>query len=154
MSRTVYLAGPILGKTVGEANNWREQMRRDLGVYNIHGISPLRCEPPGIDGVYAGSYDDPKFGHMRAIASKNVFDTKSCDLVLAYMPKESRNPIPSLGTIIEMAYAWAIGKPVVLVTDDEFLLQHPLVMASASWVLPDLPSAVDLIAGLLGDYPE
>jgi nucleoside 2-deoxyribosyltransferase len=109
--KTVYLAGPILGLTVAEANDWRDDVASRLWSYGIVGISPLRCEPPGISGTYAGTYDDPKFGTLKAIASKNVFDTKACDLTLCYIPNR---PEPSVGTIIELALAYAYHKPVIL----------------------------------------
>lgn len=151
--KSVYLAGPILGKTVAEANDWRAAMSLKLARFNILGISPLRCEPPGINGVYEGSYDDPKFGHMRAIASKNLFDVRNCDVTLAYLPLSQRlSHQPSIGTLIELAYAHALGKSTILVTDDPTLLQHPLVQMCAGWVLPDLESAVELLKGLLEDY--
>lgn len=147
--KTVYLAGPIMGTTVAQANDWREAVALKLSRFGIQGISPLRCEPPGISGVYAGSYDDPKFGTLKAIASKNVFDTRECTLTLCYMPAEM--PL-SVGTLIELALAYAYGKPVILVTDSPLLLGHPLVRQCAGWCLPTLDDAVELIIGLLAHY--
>jgi nucleoside 2-deoxyribosyltransferase len=144
---TVYLAGPIRDQTVASANDWRSAVASALLRHGIKGISPLRCEPPGIEGIYAGTYDDPKFGTLKAIASKNVYDTKACDLALIYLPDAS-----SVGTIIELALAYAYHKPVVLVTTDERLLTHPLVRQCAGWCLPSLDDAVELIVGLLRDY--
>lgn len=151
MMPTIYLAGPILGQTVAEANDWRHEIASKLAAYGIRGISPLRCEPPGIDGTYAGGYDDPKFGHARAIASKNMLDVKACDLTLCYIP---RAPRLSLGTLAELFVAFAWGKPTILVTDDPVLLGHPLVQMAAGWVLPTLQDAEDLIVGLYGDYVD
>lgn len=151
MSPTVYLAGPILGLTTSEANDWRVEVASRLRASGIVGISPLRCEPPGITGVYAGSYDDPKFGTMRAIASKNMLDVKLCTLTLCFIPKAERI---SLGTLGELFVAWAWGKPTILVTDDERLIEHPLVQMAAGWVLPTLPDACDLIEGLLEAYVD
>lgn len=123
-----------------------------LARSGIVGISPLRCEPPGITGVYAGTYDDPKFGHARAIASKNLMDVKMCDVTLCYFPKAARNPNVSMGTIVEMAYATALGKPTILVTDDEYMTGHPLIQMCAGWVVPSLEDAAELLEGLLEDY--
>ena len=99
----------------------------------------------------SGGYDDPKFGHARAIASKNMLDVRTCDLTLCYIP---RSPRLSLGTLAELFVAYAWGKPTILVTDDPSLLGHPLVQMAAGWVLPTLQDAEDLIVGLYGDYVD
>jgi nucleoside 2-deoxyribosyltransferase len=147
--KTVYLAGPILNCTVGQARDWRSELVATLAAYGIRAIDPLRCEPPAVTGLYQGSYDDPKFGTMQAIASKNLFDVRHCDVVLAYMPKDL--PL-SMGTLVELSVGHAWGKATVLVTDDPKLLTHPLVARMADWTLSSLEDAVDLLSGVLGDY--
>lgn len=150
--QTVYLAGPIAGCDKNEANDWRKDMRKKLGQLGIAGISPLRCEPL-IGKTYELSYNaDPKFGTARAISSKNLLDTRKCDLVLVYLPREINERRPSYGSIIELAWAFALNKPTILVTDDPYLIAHPLVSACSSWLLEDLDQAVDVIEGLLVDY--
>lgn len=153
MKKFVYLAGPILGCTEDDAKHWRTYV--DLSFEEGHGItciSPLRCEPPLDGAYYKGVYADPKFGTDRAIVSKNLFDTKSCDMVLAFLPKPDPGRHQSFGTLMELAWAHALGKPTILVSDDPDILSHPVVTACASWVLPDLDSAIDLIHGILGGY--
>jgi nucleoside 2-deoxyribosyltransferase len=82
----VYLAGPILGCTEGEANDWRVTVDKLLKPHNIIGISPLRCEP--IRGPrYTMESPDPKFGTARAISSKNLFDVHRCRMGIFYIPK-------------------------------------------------------------------
>ena len=147
----VYLAGPILGCDRGEANDWREYASVMLSHSGVVGISPLRCEPL-IGERYTIGSADPKFGTARAISSKNRFDVRACDLTLAYMPKALVKKVPSLGTIIEMAWADMAGKPVVLVSDDPILLEHPVVNAVAGWIVPTLDDGLELIIGILGDY--
>lgn len=155
--RFVYLAGPILGCTEGEAKDWREQVDYDFRHQTtvpgrLVAISPLRCEP-AIDGAYyKGTYDDPKFGTGRAIVAKNLFDTKACDMALIYLPKPAEGRHQSYGTMMELAWAFALGKPTILVSDDPEILGHSVVTANASWILDSLDEAVDLIVGILGGY--
>lgn len=151
MSRFVYLAGPITDCTKGEANNWRAVVSASFNP-NIIGISPLRCEPIGTNKRYQLQYDEPKFGTPSAISAKNWFDTVNCDMVLAYMPKEQNDKFPSVGTIIEIG--WAIGerRPLIVVTDDDRIGNHPLVANNAGWVLPTLEDAVEVVNGVLGVY--
>lgn len=158
MNKFVYLAGPILGCTEGEAKSWREYVDDRLQLnyqdgtsQRIVGISPLRCEP--IHGErYGVGYEDPKFGTARAIAAKNLADVRMCDMTLAYFPKMPEGRHPSLGTIVEIAWAHAEGKPVIVVSDDPIILTHPVVNSCAGWMLPTLDDAIEVVNGILGGY--
>lgn len=150
-TKHIYLAGPIAGCTEGEANDWREHVSDRLRVLGYVGISPLRCEPL-IGERYGTGNDDPRFGTARAISSKNLADVQSCDLTFAYMPKPEEGRPPSVGTIIEIAWANAFRKPVVLVTTDPYILAHPVVNACASWILESLDDGLDVVDGLFHDY--
>lgn len=148
--RTVYLAGPIGGCTKGEANDWRDALAKELARYNIRGISPLRCEPI-IGRRYALSYNHIH-GTPAAIATKNFFDVQACDMTLCYLPRELNDRRPSYGTIMELAWAFALKKPAVLVTDCPLLRKHPVVTESAGWVLENLDDALEVVTGILGHY--
>lgn len=147
----VYLAGPITGCNIGEANDWRRFVADKLVEHNIIGISPLRCEPL-IGDVYTASNPDPRFGTARAIASKNMFDVRNCDMTFAYLPTPEEGRTQSLGTIIETAWAHALGKLVIVVTDDKTLIDHPVLNLNAGWLLPTLEDGVDVVLGVLGGY--
>lgn len=147
----VYLAGPIAGTTEDEANGWRHDVAERLKAAGMKPISPLRREP-SINGRYELSYGDPLYGTPKAIASKNEFDVRSCDWVIAYLPKVLNDRRPSYGTVGEIAMAYMIGKPVVLVTDDPRLADHPLVQLWARWILSSLDQAVELTIGTLDAY--
>ncbi len=149
--RTVYLAGSITDCTKGEANDWRHNVSARLKEHGIIGISPLRCEPL-IGERYQLTHQDPRFGTAKAIASKNFFDVQSCDITLAYMPREVNERRLSIGTICELAWATALRKPTILVTDYPFVRDHPVVQANASWTLETLDEAFDVIVGVLGVY--
>jgi nucleoside 2-deoxyribosyltransferase len=151
MKRTVYLAGPIMDCTKKQANDWRIDFAQRLWSYDIRGVSPLRCEPI-IGKRYTMEYADPKFGSARAIASKNMFDVRMCDMTLAFVPKPGDNGIHSLGTISELAWAHWEGKPTVLVTDDPFIAGHPVIGANAGWILNNFDDALEVIIGVLGGY--
>ena len=117
MNRFVYLAGPVLGMTESMANDWRRKVADKLRPHGIIGISPLRCEP--IHGpTYEAGYPDERFGTARAIMAKNMFDVKTCDMVLAYIPHPFQGEHHSWGTMQELAWGRAFDKPVILVSDD------------------------------------
>jgi len=151
MSRTVYLAGPILGCTEGEANDWRKGVSDVLKPHDIIGISPLRCEP--IRGErYGTGNDDPRFGTALAIASKNLFDVLNTDMTIAYLPRPAPGREQSWGTIVEIAWAKAFNKPAIIVSDHEKVLTHPVVLSCAAWIVPTLLDAEDICIGILAGY--
>ena len=148
MPRFVYLAGPITGRSRGEAQDWRRSVAEQLADHGITVISPLRCEPL-LGERYPLYGTDPRFGLPKAIAAKNKFDVKACDILLAYMPAE----LPfSIGTLGEIFWAEAYGKQVILVSNDERLLKHPIISLLVGWQLDTLDGAVDTCIGILGGY--
>lgn len=151
MKQTVYLAGPIMGCTKTEANDWRLDFAQQLANHDIRGVSPLRCEPL-IGTRYTMQYADPKFGTARVIGAKNMFDVRQCDMTLAYIPKPLPGRIHSLGTVSELAWAKWEGKPTILVSDDPYILEHPVLGANAGWLLDNLDDAMEVIVGVLGGY--
>ena len=151
--KTVYLAGSIAGCDGEEANSWRHAVSNQLESYNIRGISPLRCEPLHGERYGIGS-DDPRFGTPRAIASKNFLDVQMCDITLCYIPKNLNERRLSIGTIIELAWAHALRKPTVLVSDYDLVTCHPVVQANASWIVSTLNEGVEIIIGVLGEYAK
>lgn len=152
--RTLYLAGPIIGHTERDANEWREAVIRHLAPHNIRGISPLRCEPPAAGDRYTAQYPDPRFGTARAISSKNVFDVRACDMMLVYAPEKYTKVNPIYGSLCELAWGHLLGKPTVLVTDDSYIQQHPLINACAGWMLDTLDEGLEVVVGVLGDYAK
>lgn len=150
--KTVYLAGPITGRTIGEANDWRYPIIAELRQHSIIGISPLRCEPARGDR-YTIANADPQFGTARAIGSKNMMDVRLCTLTLAYLPAALNTPWPSVGTISELAWAKAMNKPTILVSDDPRIIEHPVIDSNSGWMLGTLREAVGVIIGVLRDYP-
>lgn len=149
--KTCYLAGPIIGHTEDDANGWRDDVIHLLSPHNIRGISPLRCEPP-CGERYTSQYPDQRFGTARAISSKNVFDVRTCDMLLAYAPLKFTQVKPIYGTLCELAWAHLLGKPTVLVTDDPYIREHPLINACAGWMLETVEQGVEVILGVLQDY--
>lgn len=120
----IYLAGPITGKSEAAANQWRELITNALegACENFVGVSPLRCEPPGPDGMYPVDYD---WAFAHSLTEKNKLDVKRCDAVLAYIPAGAL----TIGTLLEIGWARGMGKTVIIVSDCDRILSHPMLMA-------------------------
>jgi nucleoside 2-deoxyribosyltransferase len=156
MKKFVYGAGPIAGLTEEEATTWRKDVGDklyDASSGKIVLISPLRCEPieEGMTYTSPGAVDK-MWSDPRAINAKNWLDTESSDLVLAYLPKEMNERRPSIGTIIEIGWSIGLKKPLIVVSDDKQIMEHPLIECNAAWRLDELDDAVEVIIGLFGDY--
>ena len=152
MKKYVYLAGPIAGCTEEEATEWREYVCTYF-THGIIGISPLRCEPLKKGLTYTDDGATPKmWSDPRAIPTKNWLETESCYIVLAYLPQELNDRRPSYGTVIEIGWAIGLRKPLIVVSDDKYLMDHPLIKHNASWRLDNLEDAAEVIVGLFGDY--
>ena len=152
MKKYIYLAGPIAGLTEEVATEWRAEVRESL-PHGIIGISPLRCEPLKKGMVYTDDgATDKMWSDPRSINAKNWLDTESSDLVLAYLPKEMNDRRPSIGTIIEIGWSIGLKKPLIVVSDDKQIMDHPLIECNAAWRLDNLEDAVEVIIGLFGDY--
>lgn len=91
----IYLCGPINGCTDEECNDWRSLVKQLWGD---------RCLDPMVRdyrGKEAESY--------REIVELDKLDIRRADIVMVSYSK------PSVGTSMEVFYAWTLGKPVVVV---------------------------------------
>jgi len=163
MPRFVYLAGPIAGCSYKQATDWREAVQTDF-LPGIVGVSPMRLKEwcrgvRKIRGVkqFEKAAETNEFlmtGESHAIRTRDFFDVRESDMILAYLPKELNKDRPSWGTAVEIGWASAISKPVVLVTDDKSLMAHPLIRESVGWIVPDLQLGAEVVNSVLGVYVE
>jgi|TARA_R110000822_G_scaffold83252_3_gene196301 nucleoside 2-deoxyribosyltransferase len=130
----VYLAGPIEGCTDDEVLVWRQSATLSLGN-GIKAISPVK-----IDSTFAS-----------AIITQNKYDVAECDVTLAYLPKCISDRRCSYGTICEIAWAHAHNKPVVIVSDDPYIHEHPVIQQIGVH-FAELNNAVEYINQLLSQH--
>lgn len=90
-----YLCGPINGCSDAEANDWRSFAKENLVTETL---DPMRRD-------YRGREDEC----VAEIVELDKEDVEDSDFILANAPK------PSVGTSMEVFYAWQLGKPVVTV---------------------------------------
>ena len=90
----VYLCGPINGCTDEECRNWREYIKTQLP----NTIDPMRRD-------YRGQEDSS----INEIVELDKIDVSNCDVLLVNYDKQS------VGTSMEVLYAWERGKFVIVV---------------------------------------
>lgn len=155
----VYLAGPIAGCDYAGANDWRAYFSDMLAAEGpFVGVSPLRCEPL-IGERYNMQYDDKRFGTPEAIQAKNFEDVKRCDITVAYIPQNITDEVgvPSLGTIAETQWAFALRKPRILISDVPKVVNNPVLKATMPWIFEEdggFEMARDVVTGIFRIYAE
>ena len=134
----VYLAGPISGCSWDEATAWRREAPE---VSSIKYLSPLRGKIylKNEDAIKS-SYTDHILSTVQGILSRDFYDVRSCDLVVANLTYGDR---VSIGTIVEVTMALENHKPVILVIDrDDSPYHHCFISQRESvMVVRDLDTA-------------
>ncbi len=151
--KTVYLAGPIDGLTYDDATDWRETATADLADAGIKGLSPMRCKSY-LANVARLDNHDQSYGLMsplstaRGIMTRDRFDATRCDVMLVNLLGA---PNPSMGTVMEMAWADLRRTPIVCMieADGSNPHEHPMVNETIGFRATSLSEALDLVKALL-----
>lgn len=148
----VYLAGPITGLTLVDAQDWRSYARKRLKEHSqdIEGFSPLRAKDYLLDrGVLSGhpdAYADRVLSSAKGILSRDRWDVMTCDAVLVNFIGAQA---VSIGTVMEIAYADAFRKPCIVAMEEGNLHHHAMLDTSVGWICDGLDLAIDVTAAIL-----
>lgn len=93
---TVYLAGPINGRTDAECRDWRGTATRLLSACNVAVLDPM-----------ARDYRGQEHTNWRDIVTGDLADIEASTVVLARVAE------PSWGTAMELVYAHQMRKRVI-----------------------------------------
>jgi nucleoside 2-deoxyribosyltransferase len=113
-NRRVYLCGPINGCSDSEAMSWREWFKS-------------RCLFEFVDPM-SRDYRGSELLLYREIVDLDKMDIKKCDAVVVMFEK------PSVGTSMEILYAWSNSIPVIVIDVSGKPLSPWLVYHSTSIV--------------------
>ena len=111
----VYLCGPINGCNDDEATTWREWFKTAAPQHAY--VDPMKRDYRGRE---AADY--------REIVDLDKRDIRGCDVVVVMYVK------PSVGTSMEVFYAWTLGIPVIVVDESGGPLSPWLVYHSSAIV--------------------
>lgn len=147
--KSCYLAGPIGGCSYKECTEWREKVTQVLFSFGIRGISPMRGKEFLSKETFIDQqeYTDPMAKPM-GITTRDRFDVQASDVVLMNLLDVERNY--SVGTCIEIGWADAWRKPLIIATPEERkYAKHPMVKSIAGFIVPDLVQAVRTVITIL-----
>jgi nucleoside 2-deoxyribosyltransferase len=131
----VYLAGPIGGCTDEQCKEWREYAKTKLPDT----LDPMDRDFRGIEG-----------DHTDEIVEGDKADIDICDALLVNFPKAS------VGTCMEMMYAYMKNKLIVVVVPADLTISPWLKYHSAT-ILTSFDDAIQFIEGygkLYGKYEK
>jgi nucleoside 2-deoxyribosyltransferase len=123
----VYLCGPINGCTDEECKDWREYAKSALRA---------ECVDPMVRD-YRGRENEA----VAEIVENDKADIDGCDALLVNYVK------PSVGTSMEVLYAWERGKRVVVVAAPGIPIS-PWLRYHAALIYPTFTEAINALNGL------
>ena len=150
MNSYVYLAGAITGESFKGATDWREYARKNFEP-GILGVSPLRRTESylGNETEIKLSYEGTPLSGSRAIMTGDYFDVQRCHVLLANLKDAKRI---SVGTVMEIAWAKAFQKPLILVAEEGNLHEHPMIHEATGYRVSELDEGIHIVNVLLSGY--
>lgn len=114
MEKRVYLAGPISGLSYGGCTDWREYAKSELAKEGIIGVSPMRAKEYLAEEMNIKDSYNTVLSCGKGITTRDRFDTKNCNLVLANLLGAKK---VSIGTVLEFGWADAYRNPIIAVME-------------------------------------
>lgn len=149
----IYLAGPIAGCSWDESIDWRTYVRQCLLVSEaeLDIRSPLRgkefLEGSSVLPLTAGEIDPIASQH--AIVIRDHHDVTQADVIIANLLPSAEVESASIGTAFELAWAYHLHIPVIVVMEEPNPNWHPFVLEAAYIVVSTLEDAVKAAANVL-----
>ncbi len=149
----VYLCGPITGQSTQGATTWRAQVTAAL-----HGTAD--CIDPTRDSPEYGRQSESensrpltaaRLRHGKRTVMRNRFDVGRSDLLLGCF---LGSVAVSIGSVGEIFWADAMGKPVIIVREDENIHNHDMLNEIAGWIFAELGPAIEQIKRMLATRSE
>lgn len=137
-----YLAGPISGLSYEESTDWRNYFA--TLVPRIQCLSPMRGK--GYlerEAKIAHDYPEIVLSCQRGIMTRDFFDCLRADAVTVNLLGAK---VPSLGTVMEMAWAYQARIPVIAIMEPEGNPhEHPMIRESIGFRVATLEEAAHVL---------
>lgn len=145
----VYLSGPVTGLSQKEASCWREVATAYLLPRGYTPVLPARgIRPPNPGASWPEAVPDHPLGHDLAITQACLFDVRRSTLVFVNLLGATQ---VSRGTLFEIAWAYALQKPVVLAIEPSGNPNDcPMVRTACAFRETVFADALDLVVTVLG----
>ena len=150
MKQLVYLAGPITGCSFEGATEWREGVKNKIHP-KIQTLSPMRGkqfikERSGYGIGVCMSYEDSPLASVKGINTRDFNDVKRADAIFVNFLGAHT---VSIGTVMEIAWARAFGKPVVCVMDKGNIHNHSMLNYACGYIVDSIDEGLMILEALL-----
>ena len=151
----VYMAGPVSGLHLNELLTHRSKVAKLLRDVGLTGVDPLRGLTYGdiVGPIPAAGCSSSEASAKAALTSpkgilySSFFDVQHCDAVLV---DYTINPGYSLGTAMEIAWAFQGNKPIVMVADSGVkFADHAMITEACQYRVNTLEEAAALLRVIL-----
>ena len=150
---STYLAGPIDQATWEGATEWRKQAEFYLLNCGVKCLDPMRgkerlfADMGAKDTFESTEYPDDPWTTSKGITRRDRQDVRICDILLANFTDAKK---VSIGTTLEIGWADAMGKYIIVIMDEKNPHWHGMVCEVADLIVPSLEEALQRIAILVG----
>ena len=139
----IYLSGPIALCDDYECKNWRNYLKEKYaGQFKF--LDPMRRDYRHLDTMENIS----TFEEQKKIVSLDKVDIERCDSIIVW----TGAPFPSVGTSMEVIYAYERGKLVVTVNPYENTVLSPWLYFHSHKVVNTLDDGMAAILERLSDF--
>jgi len=148
MKHIVYLAGPITGCSYDNCTDWRGWFEDELNNDEVQALSPMRGKHylQHLDTI-AHDYPDHVMSCQRGIMVRDHFDTKRATVLLVNLLGAEK---VSVGTVMEMSWAWDNGIPVVCIIEEEGNIHdHPMLRETIGFRVTSEAEALHIVKTIL-----
>ena len=142
----LYCAGPITGISYAESIDWREYVSGKLPPH-IKAVSPMRGKQYLANEINIKvSYQEHPLSTQKGIVCRDRADVMRCDMLLVNFLGATK---VSIGSVMEIAWADAWRKPIIVVMEKDNIHYHSMVEEVSGFVVADLGEAIRIATAVL-----
>jgi hypothetical protein len=139
MEGKIYLAGPITGCSYGGCTEWREYVAKNL-IPGVKVISPLRGKDYLLkEKSIRDSYEHTALSCQKGITARDRSDVTRSDVIMVNFLGAER---VSIGSVMEIAWADAWRKIIIIIMDEKNIHSHSMIREVASYIVSNLDDAI------------
>jgi nucleoside 2-deoxyribosyltransferase len=143
----VYLAGPITGLSYEGCTSWREYAKAQLDEAYLVGLDPMRQKDYLLREKIVGDAYDTVLSCSRGIMTRDHWDCTRCDVILVNLIGATK---VSIGTVMEIAWAWDNDIPVVLCIEKEGNIHdHAMIREATGFRVNSLEEGLTVVKAIL-----
>ena len=142
----IYVAGAISGGKVEDVKSYFTNMSKELSSYGFDVLSPMtgKGKLRTSDTYRAMDYPDP-IATNRAIIGRDRWMVGQADVIFCNLSGATR---VSIGSMMELAWAYELRKHIVLVMEKDNIHQHAFVKMVADIIFETSEEALEYLESL------